>query len=75
MNSEKLEAAKQYLGARWVNHPAYRGDPRHSTNPEIYVRARQPYLQSVVAAAQRDREANPAFLRAQRLSASLSQTH
>lgn len=75
MNSEKLEVAKQYLGARWVNHPAYQGDPRHSSNPEIYVRARQPYLQAVVAAAQHDREANPAFLRAQRLSASLSQTH
>ena len=74
MTSEKIEAAKQYLGARWVNHPAYQGDPRHSSNPEIYVRARLPYLHAIRAAAQRDREANPAFARAQRLSDSLSPT-
>lgn len=70
--NSKLQAAKEYLGPRWVNHPAYKGDPRHSTNPEIYVRARQPYLLAVSCAAQHDREANPAFVRAQRIADSLN---
>lgn len=70
----KLESAKQYLGSRWVNHPAYTGDPRHSTIPDIYVYARQPYLLAINAAARRDREANPAFIRAQRLHLALGET-
>lgn len=70
--NSKLQAAKEYLGARWVNHPAYQGDPRHPTNPEIYVRARQPYLLAVSASARCDREANPAFVRAQRISESFT---
>lgn len=27
---EKLRRAKEALGDRWVFHPAYKGDPRHS---------------------------------------------
>lgn len=61
----KREAAKEYLGANWVNHPAYRYNPRHSTNQETYVPARQPYLLSIAVLARVDRQQNPAFARAE----------
>lgn len=47
----KLQAAKEYLGPRWVGHPDYQYHPRHSTIPHIYVPARQPYLRAVALAA------------------------
>lgn len=59
--------AKSYLGARWINHPAYQFDPRHSTSPDLYVQAREPYLLGVSSAAHNDRLANPAFHRAESL--------
>lgn len=62
----KLESAKEYLGEKWVGHPAYQYTPRHSNTPDIYVHARQPYLRSVAFAARADRQSNPAFLRAER---------
>lgn len=70
----KLQAARDYLGPRWVNHPDYAGDPRHSNNPEIYGPARQPYLLAVKIAAQHDRAANPAFIRAQHRSQVLGES-
>lgn len=57
----KLEAAKAYLGNRWVLHPNYVFDPRHSNDPHRYVQARQPYLTLVIDAAAADRTANPSF--------------
>lgn len=68
----KRADARAYLGARWVKHPAYQFDPRHSNNPDLYVSARQRFLQSVTSAARRDREANPAFIRAEHIRAALS---
>lgn len=52
---EKRRAAIAYLGPRYVNHPNYRFDPRHSTNPALYQLARAPYLLAVRMAAERSR--------------------
>lgn len=47
----KLQAAKSYLGNRWIGHPEYQYSPRHSNFPHIYIPARQPYLRAVAEAA------------------------
>lgn len=56
---------KAEMGSKLVCHPAYKFTPRHSTNPDIYVAARQPYLDAIAAAAAADRERNPAYHTAQ----------
>lgn len=58
----KRQAAREYLGPRWILHPDYRFDPRHSTDPTIFVRARQPYLTKVIEAGAKARLVNPAFI-------------
>lgn len=63
--SNKLEAAKAYLGDRWVSHPDYKYTPRHSNEVDSYVQARQPYLRAIAQQARRDRLLNPAFQRAE----------
>ena len=68
----KREVAKDYLGPRYVNHPQYRFDPRHSNSPDIYVPARQQYLRSVAETARLDRSNNPAFARHECLRAALA---
>lgn len=60
-----LEKIKREYGAKLICHPDYVPTPRHSNNPEIYVPARAAYLASIAAAAKRDRERNPAYIRAQ----------
>lgn len=71
----KREAAKEYLGSRWVNHPDYRFDPRHSNDPTICVPARQLFLLSVTAKATLDRLHNPAYQSAERFRHALSHHH
>lgn len=68
----KREEAKAWLGKRWISHPDYRFDPRHSNNPDIFNAARQPFLANVRLAASADRNRNPAFLRAEQIRITLS---
>lgn len=68
----RVEQAKQAMGAKWVGHPAYVTNPRHSLNPEIWKPARWPFLQAIAAAAQADRERNPAWRTAQRILAAVN---
>ena len=35
----KLQAAKANLGPRWILHPAYEFNPRHSFNTDIWMSA------------------------------------
>ena len=58
---QRLSEIKSEMGAKLICHPNYVPNPRHSHNPEIYQPARADYLASIAAAAQRDRERNPAF--------------
>lgn len=37
--AEKLEAAKQYLGERWVLHPLYNRNPAHSAKDAYFLRS------------------------------------
>lgn len=60
-----LDKIKREYGAKLICHPDYVPIPRHSNNPEIYVPARAEFLASIAAAAKRDREMNPAYIRAQ----------
>lgn len=53
------------MGANWVNHPDYKPNPRHSTNPEIYTEARREFVKHIKALAQADRMKNPAYIKAQ----------
>lgn len=62
-----LERIKREHGAKLACHPDYVPIPRHSNNPEIYVPARAGFLASIAAAALRDRERNPAYIRAQQV--------
>lgn len=56
------------LGDSWVKHPAYRFQPRHSHNPEVWKPAfAQWWADQVLPRAAADRERNPAFKRAQAL--------
>ncbi len=47
------------LGANWWRHPDYEAPARHSTNPEIWRPAREPYLADIRRRAAIDRMANP----------------
>lgn len=37
--AEKLKAAKQYLGERWVLHPLYNRNPAHSAKDAYFLRS------------------------------------
>lgn len=64
IESEPLEihdariAAIRRLGVRWVMHPAYTFNPRHSNNPEVYRPARADFLAGIAKAAAADRARN-----------------
>lgn len=64
IESEPLEihdariAAIRRLGVRWVMHPAYTFNPRHSNNPEVYRPARAEFLAGIAKAAAADRAHN-----------------
>lgn len=72
---EARHAAVRRLGSRWLNHPDYRFNPRHSYDPEVYGPARQPFLDAIAERARRDREANPAWMRAERFRIALGDGH
>lgn len=62
-------AAVKRLGVKWVMHPAYVFDPRHSNDPEVYGPARAQFLAAISHAAASDRRRNPAFQQAERVRA------
>lgn len=63
----KRAEAKAYLGPKWVLHPDYVPNARHSNIPEIYQLARLPFLRGVAAYADKSRQLNPNFHRASHL--------
>ncbi len=73
-NAAKLARAKAALGDRWVLHPDYKATPRHSNVPEIYGPARAALIDDIKARAQRDREANPMYQRAEGVRTALNLT-
>lgn len=64
---QQLAKIKSEYGAKLICHPDYVPNPRHSNNPEIYVPARAAFVASIAAAAQRDRERNPAYILANKI--------
>lgn len=65
---QRIEAVKKSYGDKLICHPNYKTNPRHSHNPDVYVPARAAFLAGIAAAAAADRERNPAFRRAMKIS-------
>ena len=69
IESEPLEihdarmAAIKHLGVRWVRHPSYVFNPRHSNDPQIYCPARDAFLACIAKTAAADRARNPAYIK------------
>jgi hypothetical protein len=74
-NAFRVSQLKAEFGSRILSHPDYKFNPRHSNNPEIYIPARQDYLNGVAFLAQVEREKNPAWHRAQAIQTTLSMEH
>lgn len=74
-NAFRVEQIKAEFGSKIINHPEYKFNPRHSNNPEIYIPARQDYLNGIAFLAQVEREKNPAWRRAQAIQNTLSTEH
>lgn len=70
---EKRAKAIAYLGPKYINHPQYRFDTRHSNHKELYLLARQLFLAGIAQLAKRDREANPLYQRNLRVQEAFSQ--
>lgn len=68
----RIEGVRMRMGPSLIGWPGYKTNPRHSFNPDIYTPARQEFLDGIAARAKADREANPAFIRAQAISATVS---
>ena len=64
-------AAIKRLGVKWLRHPAYRYDPRHSNDPEVYGPARAQFLAAIGYAAAADRRANKMFQKAEDVRAAI----
>lgn len=64
---QRIEAAKAALGTNYVLHPDYRGNPRHSLNPDIYGPARAVYLATIASNSLADRQRNPMWHLANRM--------
>lgn len=79
IESEPLEihdariAAIKRLGVKWLGHPSYRFDPRHSNNPEVYGPARAAFLACIAKTAAADRARNPAYIRQAAINKALEQ--
>ena len=77
IESEPLEihdarmAAIKRLGVKWLRHPAYRYDPRHSNDPQTYGPARAAFLACIAKTAAADRARNPSFIRQQAVNKAL----
>jgi hypothetical protein len=69
--SEAHKRMYELLGVNWVGHPDYVPKARHSFNPDIYVPARQDFLNRIAYCARVDRERNPAFRRAEAIRAAI----
>ena len=70
IHEARLIAVKR-LGRKWLRHPAYQFDQRHSNDSNVYQNARAGYLAQVARAAAADRAKNPAFIRAQAVRAAI----
>jgi len=66
-------AAIKRLGVKWLRHPAYRYDPRHSNDPQTYGPARAAFLACIAKTAAADRARNPAHLRQVAVNKALEQ--
>lgn len=79
IESEPLEihdariAAIKRLGVKWLRHPAYRYDPRHSNDPQTYGPARAAFLACIAKTAAADRARNPAYIRQAAVNKALEQ--
>lgn len=69
----KRQAAKEYLGPKWVLHPDYVPNARHSNHPETYQAARGLYLRTVANAAAVARQHNVNYHRANHLRIAVGQ--
>jgi hypothetical protein len=63
LHFEKRCASIRALGPRWLNHPDYVFQPRHSINPEVWLPARLLFIERVRAAAAESRARNAAHAR------------
>ena len=70
---DKRVAAIKRLGVKWLRHPAYRYDPRHSNDPQTYGPARAAFLACIAKTAAADRARNPAHLRQVAVNKALEQ--
>jgi hypothetical protein len=52
-------AAVKRLGTNWLMHPAYKFNPRHSNDPNVYGPARAPYLSGIARRAAEANARNP----------------
>lgn len=66
-------AAIKRLGTRWISHPAYKYDPRHSNDPQTYGPARAAFLACIAKTAAADRARNPAYIRQAAVNKALEQ--
>jgi len=66
-------AAIKRLGVKWLRHPAYRYDPRHSNDPQTYGPARAAFLACIAKTAAADRARNPSYLRQVAVNKALEQ--
>lgn len=67
-------AAIKRLGVKWLRHPAYRYDPRHSNDPQTYGPARAAFLACIAKTAAADRARNPAYIRQAAVNKALEQS-
>ena len=72
VHEARLAAIKR-LGHRWLRHPAYVYDPRHSNDPQTYGPARAAFLACIAKTAAADRARNPAHLRQVAVNKALEQ--
>lgn len=70
---EARVAAVKRLGVKWLRHPAYRDDPRHSNEPQTYGPARAAFLACIAKTAAADRARNPSYLRQVAVNKALEQ--
>ncbi len=68
---ERRCASIRALGERWLRHPAYVFQPRHSVHTNVWAAARQDFLAEISDRARADRLRNIAHQDAERARAAL----
>lgn len=68
-------AAVKALGRKWILHPAYSFDPRHSYDANVWQPARAAFLACIAKTAAADRARNPAFRKAEAVRAVIGGNH